>query len=235
MALKLGILAIGSLYWEDNPNRQAWRNSRLDRTAEFEVNVPIRYGRKSETRGDTYTMVYSRSCQFGRAKAIRCTNLVTCIDDLITEAEQLWAAERSAHESNQRISASWGAVGLLTRPGVPIPQHLLDGWADRVRRDQGYGALRFTREDGPPVSPSGLLQIAWPGLIEGCAPLPLDMLLGTATNPTLAGDPPTFPTPETIAHAWNRDTRGNVDYFRSNRRNGIVTFQDDAIMEHLRI
>src|SRR5882672_9080428 len=110
MTLTLGILAIGSLYWDDNANRQAWRNSRLDGTAEFQVNAPIRYGRKSETRGDTYTMVFSRSCPLGHAKVIRCRNLVASTDDLIAEAEHLWAAERSARQSNQHISTSWGAV-----------------------------------------------------------------------------------------------------------------------------
>ena len=234
MNLTLGILAIGSLYWDANPNREAWRHSRLERTAEFEVNVPIRYGRKSETRGNTYTTVYSRSCELGHAKAIRCRNVVSSIDDLIVEAEQLWAAERSAHQSNHRISATWGAVALLTRPGSTIPQHLLDSWADRVEHEQGYGALRYTTDDGPSISDHGLIQIAWPSLTEECAPLPLDLLLATATNPTLEGDPPAFPTAETIADAWNRDTIGNVEYFWSNRRNGIVTFQDDAIAERLR-
>jgi hypothetical protein len=233
MALTLGILVVGSLYWDDQPNRQAWRRARLEANADFHVNVPIRYGRKAETRGDTYTMVFSRSCPVGQAKVIQCKNLVESADDLVAEAERLWAAERSAPESNHHISASWGAVALLIHPGVLVPRPLLDTWAQRVSREHGYGTLRHTREDGPPVSEAGLLQIAWPSLVEGCVPLSLDLLLATATDPTLEGDPPSFPSPETIAAAWNADALGNVRYFFSNQRNGIATFQDKAILAHL--
>jgi hypothetical protein len=105
--------------------------------------VPIRYGRKSESRGNTYTMVYSTSWALGQAKAIRCRNVLSSIEDLILEAEQLWVAERSALTSNGRISATWGAVALLARPGAAIPKHLLDGWANRVRCEQGYGLLQY--------------------------------------------------------------------------------------------
>src|SRR5229473_3279974 len=146
MTSTLGVLAVGSLYWDGNPSRNAWRDARLERSAEFQVNVPIRYGRKSESRGDTYTMVYSRSCALGQAKAIRCRNVLSSIDDLVFEAEQLWTAERSALRSNGRVSANWGAVALLARPGAAIPQHLLDRWADRVRLEQDYGVLQYTND-----------------------------------------------------------------------------------------
>jgi hypothetical protein len=234
MTLTLGILIVGSLYWDKNPNRRAWRDARLAGTAEFQVSVPIRYGRKSESRGNTYTMVYSRTCGAGQAKAIRCRDLVSSIDDLISEAEQLWAAERSAPRPNGRISARWGAVALLARAGAAIPQDLLGSWANRVIRDCDYGVLQHTTDDGPAVSERGLIPIPWPSLADGCGPLPFDLLLATVTNPTLEGHPPAFPSPVTIADAWNRDAEGNVEYFWSNRRYGITTFQDDAIVAHLR-
>jgi hypothetical protein len=233
MSATLGILAIGSLYWDDNPNREAWRISRLDRTAEFTINVPIRYGRKSETRGNTYTMVYSRSCQLGQAKACRCSNDVASSGDLIAEAEQLWAAERSAPQTNGRISANWGAVAVLTHPHSVIPQELLDGWAHRVGLEPDYGFFRYTACDGPPISDRGFLQIAWPTLAQASTDLPLDLLLATVTNPTLQGNPAAFPSAETIADAWKGDIARNVEYFWSNRKNGILTFEDQAIKEHL--
>lgn len=233
MSFTLGILAIGSLYWDNNPNRETWRNSRLNQSEEFHVSAPIRYGRKSETRGNTYTMVFSRSCPPGQAKVVRCQNTVTTVDNLIVEAEYLWAAERSAARPNHRISASWGAVGLLIRPGTIIPEPILNGWAQRVSQEQGYGVLSYAREDGPPISTTGLLQLAWPTLVRGSESLGLDLLLATATDPTLLGDPPKFPAPENIAAAWNSDPAGNVRYFLTNRENGIITFQDQAILSYL--
>lgn len=233
MYFTVGILAIGSLYWDNDPNRERWRESRLNRSEEFHVNAPIRYGRKSETRGDTYTMVFSGSCPLGQAKVVSCRNRVTTVDSLIVEAEYLWAAERSAERPNHRISAPWGAVGLLTRPGAVIPQPILDGWAQRVSQEHRYAVLSYAREDGPPISSAGLLQIVWPTLLRGSESLRLDLLLATATDPTLQGEPPQFPTPESIAAAWNSDPAGNVRYFLTNRENGITTFQDEGILGYL--
>lgn len=60
--MRLGILIIGSLYWDPSRVRCRWRQSRLSCTEERRVMVPIRYGKKSKKRGDTYTMVFARSC-----------------------------------------------------------------------------------------------------------------------------------------------------------------------------
>lgn len=48
MSLTIGILAIGSLYW-DKGVREGWRNSRLRMDHERTVMVPIRYGRLSKS------------------------------------------------------------------------------------------------------------------------------------------------------------------------------------------
>ena len=56
--LSLGVLIIGSLYW-DNANREQWRQERLDPNHKLCVHAPIRYGRQSANRGNSYTMVFS--------------------------------------------------------------------------------------------------------------------------------------------------------------------------------
>src|SRR5690348_14469584 len=118
MGSRIGILIIGSLYWE--PSREAWRNERLSVEESYRVRAPIRYGRLSEKRGNTYTMVFSRTCPPGEAIAVRCKAEIEKPADLIAEAEHLWAAERN-DEPNQRISAGWGRVALLVRAGADIP------------------------------------------------------------------------------------------------------------------
>jgi hypothetical protein len=109
--LTVGILAIGSLYWK-NDVRERWRQSRLKIDDTVSVTAPFRYGRlfTSPKRRDTYTMVFSSSVkEHGRAKAIPCINDVSSVPQLVHEAELLWAAERSAAKSNNRLSGSAGA------------------------------------------------------------------------------------------------------------------------------
>lgn len=78
--MRIGILIIGSLYWEMTEYRGNWRENRLDVAGECHVRVPIRYGRRSRNRGWSFTMVVSpglsedmygqaivRALQIGRA------------------------------------------------------------------------------------------------------------------------------------------------------------------------
>lgn len=54
MPLTVGILIIGSLLWDER--RQAWRNARLDMASIEIVTAPIRYVRRSESRGNIPTL-----------------------------------------------------------------------------------------------------------------------------------------------------------------------------------
>jgi hypothetical protein len=233
--LKAGILIVGSLYWEDTPIRRSWRECRLDAEAGFLATAPIRYGRLSESRDNTYTMVFSRGAGAGCAKVLPCRQAVSSAKDLIDEAEQLWTAERSAAKNNNRLSASWGSVGLLKRPGLELPKGFLEAWSERVSREKGYGVVPQTVDEGTLVSKSGLLNIDWPAPIDPETSTALDLILATATCPTLRGNPPSYPSPATIAEAWGRNETDRIAYFRNNRKNSITTFQDQEILAHLKL
>ena len=69
-------------------------------------------------------------------------------------------------------------------------------------------------------------------LVTGEA-LHLDLLLATATNPTLEGRSRSYPSAEIIAQHWNNDNQGHVQYFYNNQVNGIYTFQDREIRNML--
>jgi len=174
-------------------------------------------------------MVFSRGCPPGAAKVLPCRNLVNSEKDLIAEAEYLWTAERLSDRANHRISAAWGCVALLVRSEAQIPANLLKSWASRVRSEPGYGAVPQADGEGTLVTDTGLLQIPWPSLAgaEG-RPLDLDLLLATATHPTLEGAPPSYPSPKAIAAANAED---NTRYFQNNREHSIRTFQDEEILE----
>lgn len=230
VALRAGILIIGSLLWD--PRRQAWRDARLDMASSEAVTAPIRYARASEGRGNTYTMVFSRLCEVGQARVVCCASTVSSGEDLIAEAEHLWAAERN-WTVERSISAGWGCVALVRNPDRDIPRPILTRWANRVSEERNYGNVPQTPEEGLLVSDDGLLQIPWPRLTESNEPVALDFLLATATHPTLAGMPASYPSVDTIANAWNADRDSHVEYFWRNVDSGIRTFQDDAIRERL--
>jgi len=198
------------------------------------VKAPIQYGRRSQN--GTFTMVFSRlpEDQLGQAIIVPCQREVYSPADLIAEAEWLWSAEEDEVPSlctlspAKTISAKWkkggGCVALLRNPRSNVPQELLDGWAERVLREQHYNANEQRLVDG-----RGTLLIDWPHLTEGGL-APLDLLLATSNDPELI-----YPTVQEIADAWNRepDNERRAEYFRRNRENGIYTFQDHAINELL--
>ena len=267
MNLKIGVLVVGSLDWESkdyggacrdalirhggslNPTRRCWRRQRLMDSAdsEFMVRVPIRYGRLSIGRGNTFTMVFSPEYEQrpGTAKVIQCRKTISNFDDLLEEAIELWVAESEA-ANRGKLAARWGCVVLLTpddfldHPDRNERQRLLDAWASKVSQQKFYGELGFSSGDveaaNGPVITAGRLRISWPTLAEG-GPAPFDLLLATATDPEIGSRRTGYPSVEEIAGAWNADTLkkgGEVRYFRCNRLTGIQTSDDSAIEQLLK-
>ena len=224
--MRIGILIIGSLYWEQTEHRRSWRDNRLDVAAECHVRVPIRYGRRSRTRGCSFTMVFSPGLSkeaYGHAIVAPCES-----EDPVREAEWLWAAERNKARPDDRISADWGCVALLENPESPMSRNLRNEWTQRVSREPCYGRMLNTPVgEEAPVSPSGSLTIPWPATLSG-VPLDFDVLIGTATNPTIIRGH--YADAQQVADAWNAPPgREHVDYFHKNRESCIRTLQDAEI------
>jgi hypothetical protein len=203
MELTIGIYIVGSLYWGPDKRRADWRESRLDMNHQFRVTAPIRYGRLSTTRGNTYTMVFSQSAGPGQAIAVRCKRSVSSAADLVTEAQHLWAAETKSTTPTGAICATWGSVGLLVNEQSKIPTDLLASWAQRVRREPNYGHVRHAFHEGPVINSSGRLLVRWPDLVDGSGPTPFDLLLATATDPTLENDGANYASSETVVEPSN--------------------------------
>ena len=248
MALKTGILIIGSLYWDENVShfhdaqghcqeycRKSWRERRLNMRDSRDVDVRIRYGRSSSTRGDTYTMVFSPSAKPGQAKVIRCLNDVDVPQDLVTEAEELWTAECNGKNSRRLVSSTWGCVGLLVNPNrINNTEQLLEAWRIRVSNQaERTNYINFTypeREKKPVITAAGLLDIDWPKLSNG-KDLDCDLLLATANYPFERNTEQSKkypPTAKKIGESW-RKRPYYVNYFYSNCMHGIWTFQDNDI------
>src|SRR5438046_1226310 len=99
-------------------------------------------------------MVFSRLCETGQAKVVRCSNTVSSAEDLIMQAEHLWKAEQPSAKAG-RIAATWGCVALLRNPEREIPTDLLKGWAERVSREPHYGNVHQTNDEGSLISEDG--------------------------------------------------------------------------------
>ena len=234
--MKIGVLLIGSLFWEKKHHRCKWRRDRLNLNDKQYVKVPIRYGRQSSSRGKSYTMVFSSwLCreQHGKAIVVSCANDVTTGEDLVKEAECLWTAETPKGENpNNRISAKdgWGCVALLENPERPVPDDLRSSWTKRVSDEPDYGKkIIRTYGEEVVVNRRGFLKIPWPK-IGGHSDLDFDALLATVTRPTLNNG--CYPSAKNVATAAYRSCKGR-EYFCKNREHKIKTFQDTKIEDWL--
>jgi hypothetical protein len=233
--LNAGILIIGSLLWDSERGRPTWRNGRLETAiASMQtVTAPIRYGRLSESRGNTYTMVFSRKAGTGQAKVLRCVCPISTPADLNAEAEALWKAEQPSAASG-RIASKWGCVALLCNPDRKVSEDLLKAWAECVGRERDYGKVTQTEEEGRLIDENGQILIDWPKLVDTGEPVQLDILLVTANDPEISATHRNYPDSATIAEAWNAAATKYVEYFWRNAENGICTFQDAEIRALLR-
>lgn len=224
--VNIGALIIGSLYWDKSQHRRNWRRDRLDMDTRFHVKVPIRYGRRSRSRGCSYTMVFSPGlpeAQFGHGIVVPFKSR-----DVVKEAEYLWTAERDRGTSNQRISADWGCIALVENPERPIHHEARHAWTERLGREPCYAQM-FNTPLGQeaPVNKSGFLMIPWPAAVSG-SPLKFNILIATATNPTITAGH--YPTAQQIAAAWNTSQgMEHRTYFQYNRDSGIQTYRDPEI------
>lgn len=197
----------------------------MDINDQAEVEVPILYGRKASTRGETFTMVFSPSQGAGgSAKAVGCKSDVNTSDDLIAEATELWTAETKGINQQNRVSSQWGCVALLVKDTHTFPNQILTGWHQRVANEQTHYNGFNDYNQQPIVTPTGHLNITWPN-----AAAKFDLLLATANRLK----PKARPTSMQIAEAWWTNDLKNVEYFIMNRKSGIRTADDANILTTL--
>ena len=107
-------------------------------------------------------------------------------------------------------------------------------WRALVAKEgnSGYGQLAHAANEKPAVDKhSGFLNITWPGTQDGST-LALDLLLATATNPTIRNG--RYASVQDVADGWiTSKGKKHVDYFRKNRKHGITTFEDTEIEQVL--
>jgi len=237
--LKGGALLIGSLFWQDDRNeeegkkaRKSWRDNSLQIEKAIDVKVPIRYGRfsgKAELNNQTYTMVYDNKLsphQYGNAKAVPFQKQqFTSADDIIEEALRMSAVEGKFCNyfiKDLPTDCAWCIVAILFNPfSVPeiVKTRIFVKWkAEMAKNNKGHELLMSEYEQFS-LKPTGELNIPWPEEAGD-----FDFLISAATRPQLRKDIKHLDETE-IAHYIPKRK-----YFFNNRKNGIITYQDEKIM-----
>ncbi|MEP7455993.1 hypothetical protein [Phyllobacterium sp. SB3] len=212
--MKCGILVVGSLLWDaETVGRADWRNERLELEQQSSVTAPIYYGRKSNSRGGTFTMTFRRDGPSGLAIVVPCKRDIESIQDVMIEARALWKAEAPNSKSGA-IASAWGSVGILFGN---------NGARDLLAADWSCCFKNAGGKEFSVVTVDGQFDIAWPTNADG-TPVELDIILATATIPEL-DQPPV----EAVADAWINQNGGYERYFIENVRNGIRTADDLGI------
>ena len=221
--LRCGVLIIGSLFWhaDNDGRRKNWRASRLDLPAKQVASAPIRYGRRSQTWGNAFTMILDSNAADGQGLLVPCKAQICSFDQLVEEVEWLWAAEANAARSN-KFGKKWGCVGALFGQNA-IAAGIHDEWK-----------IHF--ETANPLSLSaigsdGKLNAPWPRAPQDEPASDFDIILGTATMPDPADE---LPSAHEIAEGWAKQDKGYERYFFENVRHGIRTHEDLEIWTALR-
>lgn len=215
--MKCGILITGSLYWDNENERDVWRERRLRMSESTRVRAPIRYGRKSTRWGSAFTMTFEQGDPSGWALLVPCQCKIQTIEDMIIEAEALWEAEDPNSEPGM-IGKDWGVVGAQF--GNDEARELLaPAWKSCFQAD-GRKGLSVVGDDG-------VLNIKWPETEDG-APADMNVILAAATKPE-----PGSPGPDEVADAWLRQSDGHERYFLENVRHHIRTSDDCKIWRRI--
>jgi hypothetical protein len=229
--LKLGILIIGSLLWETEKfDREGWRRERLNIDVQQQVETHTRYGRISESRGGTYTMVFSTSAAPSTAIVVPCRTRAKNATDIFEEARRLAIAENLEDDGNWK---TFGAVGVLPNPASKPARRALESWTAYFRDHLNAHCDATTtaaKGESPSLDGNGLLQIDWPRCLDPQISNDCDMLLATANAPTFNNG--TYPTAEEIAKKYIEAAQ--ADYFKNNVLHAIVTADDVEIWKHIK-
>jgi hypothetical protein len=231
MKLKGGAIIIGSLLWDSKQERKDWRENNLKADNKVRVFLPIRYGRLSNSRRKTYTMVFSNNCYrcgLGTGWVVQFRTETDSFDDLKREAKEMGKAEGISNG----LFCDWDVVSLILNPNKVIDNSIREEWTnlmkDKLKNHQLLKAT--TKSEKASIDSNGFLKIRWPKKVTNCKNIDLDFLLATPTLPTITKN--RYPSIFQISNAMTKAKY--CEYFIENIKNKITTFQDKKILDRLK-
>lgn len=231
MKLKGGVLIIGSLIWDNSSTRLKWRKACLNEESKISVPVKIRYGRRSTSREDTYSMIFSnhQETKFGKGLILPFKDEIKNFRQIEKQAFALAKAEGIWKDTNEpRIHAGWGTVGILFNPKIDKKSETLikEGWSKIYENYEGkYDPTNYVNnsEDKSIIDKNGVLQLDWVEEMND-----FSFLLATPVQPR----PRKLLTSKEIAQKMVE--KNYFKYFEENTSNGIFTFQDKEIESEIK-
>jgi hypothetical protein len=235
-ALRGAVLLLGSLFWEGElpeqdgkkgKNRKKWRDDRLDLSTVRDITgLPIRYGRRSESRSGQFTMVFAGTLP-GTAKIANLSQVFpleekqipkATIERMKVEVEALATAEGIWKPSNRFAWNDWGLVAISINPHSEFHDQIREVWRANFKPTAPFAHSAFGLGI---IDEFGVLGVKIPwedDVLKG-----IDFCLSTPTKPD---DP--LPTAQQIADAIKYG-----DYFERTVKSGIITSDDAEIRRHL--
>lgn len=245
MQLQGAVIMIGSLFWEDENNcidqkssrdlaeqRRNWRANRLNMASAKLIDLPIRYGRKSETRYCTYTMAFANSAENkGKGYVVPYREKISVeenFNQLYYQAIELAYIEGISKSVENTLVKKWGSVALKLNPkflneSQEVANSLLNYWR------QYYSELkielyRIDENENYSITEDGLLNFEFEESLED-----IDYFLATPVSPNVKK----YPDGKEIANAMNTTREEYYDYFVENYNKGIITDDDEIIRNNL--
>lgn len=264
--LRGGVILIGSLLWENEQNRlgelefakarREWREENLDLSKITHVNLPIAYGRCSESRLFTYTMVFStdHKSKDGKGVIVPFKDSIDFSDEknFPAQVEKLAVVEGICKEGKKIYSKDWGTIALWINRLSSHTEVINKLWNLIRIPEHGFGSkfstydYKMTPEGGYKVQfesgSTSIYEVDGKKLIRDDYTIPflhlpiktdLDFLLCVYTKPKNRDEFygrkwNSYPSSKEIAEQMIYS--GYHTYFAQNRANGIVTVIDKEIM-----
>lgn len=231
MNFKGGTIIIGSLLWDKAPIRQKWRALCLnDISTKKSVKVKIRYGRQSQTRQNTYSMIFSNhpTTEYGQAYILGFKEIINNARILETQAFALAHAE-GLWVDKPSLNKSWGTVGLLINPNIDNKDKtgadiIKKRWTELYQNyANAFKPAKYCIDIEPPViDDNGFLNIDWTEEMND-----YDFLIATPVVPNIKK----ALTAKEIVDVMKENNY--FEYFDNNVANNITTFQDNEIIQSL--
>jgi hypothetical protein len=231
MNLKGGVLIIGSLIWDKSPTRTKWRKLCLIEERKIYTPVKIRYGRRSTSREDTYSMIFSNhpNTEFGQGLILPFKDEIKNFLQIEKQSYALAKAEGIWKESDKpKIYAGWGTVGILFNPKIDEKSKslIIERWIKIYENYKGkFEPKNYINEsdENQVIDENGVLKLEWVEEMKE-----FDFLLATPVKPR----PRRLLSSKEIAQKMI--DKNYFEYFEMNNSNQIFTFQDEEIKEELK-